>query len=100
MLDANIQDGTPEQRAFIHAHERTGYPSHAFSEPGRLSAFLKLGLPTGYIVATEDRAIEPHIAESFAAKLPGCRRAAIASGHQCMVTRPRELADILSAMAA
>lgn len=100
LLDANINDGTPEQRAFVRARHRSIYPPHALLEPGRLSAFLALGLPTGYVVATEDRTIEPHIQRSFMAKLPGCRRAEIAAGHQCMNTRPDELAAILAAMAA
>jgi pimeloyl-ACP methyl ester carboxylesterase len=99
LLDANIQDGTPEQRAFVRDRHRK-YPQHAFVEPGRLSAFLKLGLPTGYIVATEDRTIEPHVARGFMDLLPGCRQAKIAAGHQCMNTRPKELVKILEDMAA
>ncbi len=98
LLDANIHDGTPEQREFIRARHRP-YPPHALLEPGRLSAFLKLGLPTGYIVATLDRAIEPHIARGFMDRLPGCRKAEIEAAHQCMNTRPRELAEILVGMA-
>ena len=35
----------------------------------------------------------------FADRLPGCRRAEIAAGHQCMNTRPAELAAILEGMA-
>jgi pimeloyl-ACP methyl ester carboxylesterase len=99
LLDAVIHDGTPEQREFVRARHRP-YPAHALLEPGRLSAFLKLGLPTGYIVATLDRAIEPHIARGFMELLPGCRRAEIEAAHQCMNSRPRELAEILVAMAA
>lgn len=100
LLDANINDGTPEQREFVRVRHRSIYPPHALLEPGRLSAFLALGLPTGYVVATEDRTIEPHIQRGFMEKLPGCRRAEIAAGHQCMNTRPDELAAILTAMAA
>jgi len=99
LLDANIQDGTPDQRDFVRARHRSTYPPHALREPGRLSAFLGLGLPTGYVVATLDRTIEPHVAAGFADRLPGCRRADIAAGHQCMVTRPRETAEILVGMA-
>jgi pimeloyl-ACP methyl ester carboxylesterase len=100
LLDANIHDGTPEQREFVRARHRSTYPPHALLEPGRLSAFLALGLPTGYVVATEDRTIEPHIQRGFMAKLAGCRQAQIAAGHQCMNTRPDELAQILERMAA
>lgn len=100
LLDANIHDGTAEQRQFVRARHRSVYPPHALLEPGRLSAFLALGLPTGYVVATEDRTIEPHIQRGFQAKLPGCRPAAIAAGHQCMNTRAQELAEILHRLAA
>ncbi|HLG86298.1 MAG TPA: alpha/beta fold hydrolase [Alphaproteobacteria bacterium] len=99
LLDANIHDGTPEQRDFIRTHHRP-YPQHALLEPGRLSAFLALGLPTGYILATQDRAIEPHVARGFLELLPGCRRAEIDAGHQCMNTRPAELSGLLELMAA
>jgi len=99
LLDANIHDGTPEQREFVRARHRP-YPQHALLEPGRLSAFLALGLPTGYVLTTEDRTVEPHIARGFMDLLPGCRRAEIDAGHQCMNTRPAELSAILEAMAA
>ncbi len=99
LLDANIHDGTPEQREFIRARHRP-YPPHALLEPGRLSAFLALGLPTGYILATLDRAIEPHIAQGFMDLLPGCRRAEIEAAHQCMNTRPGDMSGILELMAA
>jgi pimeloyl-ACP methyl ester carboxylesterase len=99
LLEANIHDGTPAQRHFVHSRHRP-FPNHALVEPGRLSAFLALGLPTGYVTATADRTVEPHIQAGFAARLPGCRRAEIAAGHQCMNTRPAELAAILAEMAA
>jgi pimeloyl-ACP methyl ester carboxylesterase len=98
LLDAGIQDGTPEQRAFIRDRHRP-YPPHALLEPGRLSDFLKLGLPTGYILATLDRAIEPHIARGFMDLLPDCRKTEIEAGHQCMNTRPHEVTNILEEMA-
>ena len=99
LLDANIHDGTPEQREFVRARHRP-YPQHALLEPGRLSAFLALGLPTGYVLTTEDRTVEPHVAGGFMDLLPGCRRAEIDAGHQCMNTRPAELSEILERMAA
>lgn len=94
ILDANIHDGTTEQRRFVrerHLH----YPPHALTEPGRLSAFLALGIPTGYLVAMEDRTIEPNVARSFAARLPGCRVLEVPGGHDCMITRPQEVAEAL-----
>jgi pimeloyl-ACP methyl ester carboxylesterase len=97
ILDANIHDGTPEQRKFVH-DRHLAYPPHALVEPGRLRAFLALGIPTAYVTATADRTIEPHVCERFAARLPDCRRAFVDAGHDCMVSRPRETADALEAV--
>ena len=94
MLEANLHDGSPAQREWV-LQRHTDYPPHALVEPGRLSAFLALGLPTGYVLAAQDRTIEPHIQEKFAARLPGCRRASVDAGHGCMITRPEETARAL-----
>jgi len=98
ILDANIHDGTPAQRAFVH-DRHLPYPPHALTEPGRLSTFLALGLPTAYVTATEDRTIEPHVAARFAARLPGASVSRVPGGHDCMITRPVEVADALLAAA-
>jgi pimeloyl-ACP methyl ester carboxylesterase len=98
LLDAGIHDGTPEQREFVRSRHRA-FPNHALVEPGRLSAFLALGLPTAYVVATDDHTVELHVQEGFVRRLPGAQRAEIAAGHQCMTTRPVELAQILATLA-
>lgn len=98
ILDAAIHDGTPAERDFVRARHLP-YPPHALTEPGRLSAFLALGLPTAYVVATRDRIIEPEVAERFASRLPGCARATVDAGHDCMITRPDEVADVLVTLA-
>ena len=98
ILDANIHDGTPEQRAFVH-DRHLPYPPHALTEPGRLSAFLELGLPTAYVIARDDRTIEPHIAATFAARLPGADVREVPGGHDCMITRAPEVADVLATWA-
>ena len=97
ILDANLHDGTPAQRRFV-SDRHLPYPPHALVEPGRLRAFLALGLSTGYITATDDRTIEPHVCEKFAARLPNCMRGYVEAGHDCMVSRPRETADALETM--
>jgi pimeloyl-ACP methyl ester carboxylesterase len=97
ILDANIHDGTDAQKAFVRARHRP-YPPHALVEPGRLSAFLELGIPTGYVFATLDRTIEPHVQEQLAARLPGCRTASVTAGHDCMLTQPEATADALLAV--
>jgi pimeloyl-ACP methyl ester carboxylesterase len=94
ILDAILQDGTPQQRTFVRDRHRP-YPPHALVEPGRLSAFLELGLPTAYVFATKDRAIAVEIQEAMAALLPGARRASINACHDCMVTQPDGVARAL-----
>jgi len=94
ILDANVHDGTPEQRAFVR-DRHLPYPPHALTEPGRLSAFLALGLPTGYVIATDDRTIEPDVAARFARRLPGADVREIPGGHDCMITRPADVAAVL-----
>jgi pimeloyl-ACP methyl ester carboxylesterase len=98
ILDANIHDGTPEQRAFVH-DRHLPYPPHALTEPGRLSAFLALGLPTAYVVAADDRTIEPRVAAGFAARLPGADVREVAGGHDCMITNPHQVAGVLDGWA-
>src|SRR6185312_1381611 len=49
IIDAILCDGTPEDRAWTLARHRE-YPPAALTEPGRLTGFLALGLPTGYVV--------------------------------------------------
>jgi pimeloyl-ACP methyl ester carboxylesterase len=94
ILAAVIHDGTPDQQAFVR--ERHGpYPPHALVEPGRLSAFLALGLPTAYVIATEDRTIEPAVQELLAGRLPNSRRSEVGAGHDCMIVRPAEVAGAL-----
>jgi pimeloyl-ACP methyl ester carboxylesterase len=95
ILDAVIHDGTPEQRKFVR-DRHLPYPPHALVEPGRLSAFLALDLPTAYVVATEDRTIERHVQENMASRLPGSRRSDVSAGHDCMMVRPSEVARVLS----
>jgi pimeloyl-ACP methyl ester carboxylesterase len=97
ILDAILPDGTPAQRAFVR-DRHLPYPPHALVEPGRLSAFLALDLPTAYVVATEDRTIEPDVQRRLAARLPGARLAAIDAGHDCMIAQPDEVARVLAAV--
>jgi pimeloyl-ACP methyl ester carboxylesterase len=98
VLEANIHDGTPEQRAFVR-DRHLAYPRHALVEPGRLSAFLALGIPTAYVFATLDRTIEPVVQERLADRLPGCRRASVDGGHDCMITQPDATAKALELVA-
>jgi len=94
MLDAILQDGTPEDRAWVLERHRD-YPKHALVEPGRLRDFLALGLPTAYVAAADDRTIPVALARTFADRLGASHRDEIPGGHDVMVTRPDELAAAL-----
>jgi pimeloyl-ACP methyl ester carboxylesterase len=99
MMEALLPDGTEQERAWVLARHRP-YPPMALVEPGRLTAFKALDLPTGYVLATLDRAVAPEHAREFAARLPGARYAEVEAGHDLMVTRPKESADALLAVSA
>ncbi len=99
ILEAILQDGSADQRAFVR-ERHLPYPPHALVEPGRLSAFLALGLPTAYVMATKDRTIVPEDQERMAERLPAARRSAIDACHDCMVTHPGEVARILADVSA
>jgi pimeloyl-ACP methyl ester carboxylesterase len=97
ILDAAIHDGTPEQRAYVR-ERHVPYPRHGLIEPGRLTAFLALGIPTGYVVTTDDRTVEPHVQRRFVERLPGARVAEVAGGHDAMITRPADVAAAIVAV--
>jgi pimeloyl-ACP methyl ester carboxylesterase len=99
ILDAAIHDGTAEQRAFVR-ERHLPYPPYALVEPGRLRSFLALGLPTAYVVAAEDRVVEPGVGRRFAERLPGCSVAEVPGGHDCMITQPAAVAAALVALAS
>jgi pimeloyl-ACP methyl ester carboxylesterase len=97
LIAAILNDGTEADRAWVLARHRT-YPPAALVEPGRLTDFLELGLPTAYIGAARDVTITPELAELFAGRLPGTHRAQIDAGHDCMISRPDETAAALVAV--
>jgi pimeloyl-ACP methyl ester carboxylesterase len=94
MIEVLLPEGTEQERAWVLARHRP-YPPMALVEPGRLTAFKALELPTGYVLATLDRAVAPDRARAFSARLPGVRYAEVEAGHDLMVTRPKETADAL-----
>ena len=98
ILDANIHDGTPEDRAFVR-DRHLPYPPHALTERGRLTAFLALAIPTTYLIASDDRTIEPPVAARFASRLPGAAVGQVPGGHDCMITQPVAVAAALSSIA-
>ncbi len=99
ILDAAIHDGTASQRSFVKERHRP-YPPHALVEPGRLSSFLRLGIPTGYVFTSEDRTIEPDVQRKMCARLPGAGQATVVAGHDAMITRPLETAAAIESVTA
>jgi pimeloyl-ACP methyl ester carboxylesterase len=97
IVDAVLSDGTVEDKEWVLARHRP-YPQAALTEPGRLSDFLALGLPTGYVMALRDVAVPPDRAAVFAGRLPGAARADVDSSHDCMISRPAETAAALAAV--
>ncbi len=97
IVEAVVNDGSPEQRKWVRERHRP-YPRAALVEPGRLSAFLQLGLPTGYVTATRDVAIPREATARFADRLPGCTRAEVDAGHDLMVTQPGPTARALESV--
>jgi pimeloyl-ACP methyl ester carboxylesterase len=94
ILDANMQDGTAEDKAMLR-RLHTAYPPHALTEKGRLSSFLALGIPTAFITAADDLTIEAPVTAKMAARLPGARLAEVPGGHDCMITQPDAVAGAL-----
>jgi pimeloyl-ACP methyl ester carboxylesterase len=94
LVAALLPEGSAEDRAWVLQRHRS-YPPAALIEPGRLSQFLELGLPTGYVVATEDLLVPPALAHTFAGRLPGVAMAEVAAGHDLMVSHPEESANAL-----
>jgi pimeloyl-ACP methyl ester carboxylesterase len=97
-LDSVLHDGTPEQRAWVL--ERLGASSDAIrSEPSRLSEFLALGLPTGYVHATDDRSLSLDLQRRFVGRLPGCQAVEVDAGHSLMITAPEATSVALERLA-
>ena len=97
IVEGVLSDGTPEEKEWVLARHRP-YPQAALTEPGRLSEFLALGLPTGYVIALRDVAVPPDRAAVFADRLPAATRAEVDSSHDCMISRPAETAAALVAV--
>jgi pimeloyl-ACP methyl ester carboxylesterase len=98
LMDAFLQDGTPEQRRWVEARLGGGTTA-LITEKGDLTRFLQLGLPTGYVLATRDQSLPPELCRVLAARLPGCRFAEVDADHDLMVTHPDATADALVSMA-
>jgi pimeloyl-ACP methyl ester carboxylesterase len=86
-IDLFLQDGTDEDRDWVRAR-LTRQPAAAGRALGRLTAFLALNLPTGFIRCLRDRAQSPELAAEMVARLPDPIYREIDSGHDCMISQP------------
>jgi pimeloyl-ACP methyl ester carboxylesterase len=89
-----LHDGSAADRAWLRERLREA-PQAALHAPGRLSAFLALGLPTGCVVATRSRVIPLDVARAYAALLPDCRYREVDAGHALMLSAPDATARAL-----
>lgn len=95
--DVVLSDGATADKEWVLARHRR-YPQAALTEPGRLTDFLALGLPTAYVTARRDVAVPPDRAAMFAGRLHSPATAEIDSSHDCMISRPVETAAALVAV--
>lgn len=78
----------------------TPSPDWIRDTPARgLAAFLELGLPTGYVLATRDTSLTPDVCREFASRLPGCHYLEVDASHNLMASRPEITANALLEMA-
>jgi pimeloyl-ACP methyl ester carboxylesterase len=87
-----MQDASEEAQRVVHQLLRP-QPYGTFTEPAR-KGFFGLGLPTSYILSTEDRALPPgeHGWSRFADRLASPLRIEIPGSHESCFTRPDDLA--------
>lgn len=73
----------------------TPHPVEAFFDKLTLRNPLGNGIPTTYVVCTDPYFAPTEPSRKFAATLPGWRFVNIATGHDAMISAPRELAELL-----
>jgi pimeloyl-ACP methyl ester carboxylesterase len=74
----------------------TPHPVQAFFDKLVLRNPLGNGLSATYIVCTDPYFVPTESSRALAATIPGCRFIDIATGHDAMISAPRELAALLA----
>ena len=74
----------------------TPHPVEAFFSKLLLNNALGNGLPTTYVVCTDPYFSPTEPSRALAASIPGWRFLEIATGHDAMISAPRELAALLA----
>jgi pimeloyl-ACP methyl ester carboxylesterase len=81
----------------FYLRQLTPQPLAAFFEKIALKQFYRLQIPTTYIMGLRDKALPPELTRGFADRL-GVTPIEIDAGHDMMVVKPREIADLLAAI--
>jgi pimeloyl-ACP methyl ester carboxylesterase len=78
----------------FYLKQLTPQPLAAFFEKIPLKKFYSLTIPRTYIMGLRDKALPPELTRGFAERL-GVKPVEIDAGHDMMVVRPQEVAQIL-----
>lgn len=86
-------DQTGEEQNF-YLRKLTPQPFAVFFEKVHLERFYTLSIPRTYVMGLRDRALPPELTRGFSERL-GVRPVEIDAGHDMMVVKPEEVADVL-----
>jgi pimeloyl-ACP methyl ester carboxylesterase len=84
--------GEEEQEYYLK--QLTPQPLAVFFEPIRFTKFPDISIPRTYVMGMKDKSLPPDLTEGFAERLK-VQPIKIDAGHDLMVSRPDEVADLL-----
>ena len=87
----DLSDGE-EKDSFLK--QLTPQPLAAFFEKIPLKRFYSLKIPKTYILCLRDKSLPPELTRGFAVRL-GVKPVEVDAGHDMMISRPEEVAEIL-----
>ena len=93
-----FHDCEPDVASWALTTRTSWYPDGLYSEVCPLKSWPDV--PSSYIVCTDDRTIRPEWARRAARALLGVEAIALPGGHCPQVSRPKRLAEVLSALVA
>lgn len=94
--ELHFTDLEGEQKEF-YLRQMTPQPVVPFAERVSLKKFYSLNIPKTYILGAKDQGIPPDRSREFARRI-GCPPIEIQGGHDLMVSRAQELAEVLLAI--
>lgn len=96
-LEFLFHDCSPEVAAWALTTRTDWYPGRLYEEPCPLTDWP--GTPSAYVVCTEDRTIRPEWSRNAARERLGVEVIELPGGHCPQISRPRELAALLTSLA-